>query len=700
MGKYIFIVLCVMGLTVLSAQERELKGIKLTTDRTINTTSNEAIIKQIISPAMTPQQKAICIWDFFIKRGMHKEIARLTDYGNPAELMTKTSYGLCGNWGNYYAHLATAAGLTASTAHLKGHVVAAVKYWGKWHMYDADMWAIYPDTDGIVASPHEIRRDKNKDGTWKFREGPPVKSYPWYIGPDTLKGLSGLYGNSSINRPYTKKAWKWKYDLKLRLGMDLVLSWYPDPDIGFVSLSHIPGVRNPRKPKKLKDYLEDDYDYYHKKAGKPKYSWGTRRGGLFPNPLQSWYGTGGNGRLTCDAGKGGFAFAKSMSSQWNNLKVENGNLTLEDPIEKPLPEKGLKIELSKDGRSFRQVYPKGGVDDGKRIRLFDLVRGVQGFQLKVTLEKGSAPLSRFKAVGVFRHSYSALPALLKGKNTVTLGIKNKEALDNTPLFATYVYDQVEDDRKVYRKQTTLSFKPDRLSYPVDTGNRHWPLMREIRLKCGGDKPKDPGPVLEKEEFNWGAYPWPWGYWRVNYWNDFERGDFQGWRAKLTTKKTYAGSDFALDNNLMRKDGTRQLKMIFYMGILSRDTKFRCQLYVKNVKSLRFYCRNQADKKYPEKTYTDLKDGQWQTFTSSFKDLAYPDGRKLTGKEFMFGVYMVVTPKEGCTTKDVEFYVDNFISYDGELKHDPFKDPNAHLRALAEDPVWNARPPAAVSTKSQ
>ena len=57
-------------------------------------------------------------------------------------------------------------------------------------------------------------------------------------------------------------------------------SWYGDPDVGFVCLTHLPNVRSKRTYKTLREYLEGDFDYYTQEPGKAKWRWGYRRGGL------------------------------------------------------------------------------------------------------------------------------------------------------------------------------------------------------------------------------------------------------------------------------------------------------------------------------------------------------------------------------------------------------------------------------------
>ncbi len=706
---------CAAAATARGQDGAVLRGVVLTTDRTVDATSNASIAKGLLAPPMTEQQKAYTLWRFFVRRNRHKEKAVQQDPGNAAELMTKTGYALCGTWADTFAALAADAGLTSTRVALNGHWVTAVKYWGDWHAYDADMLAVYAKAGGVVASPGQIRRLKDAEGKYVLRNGPPVKSFPWYMGSDSIKGTAALYSRTSVGSPYPKKDRKWKYDLRLRTGTEISWSWYGDPDVGFVSVTHLPNVRSKRKLKNLREYLEGDFDYYTQQPGKRAWSWGYRRGGLPGNPLSSWNGINGNGRLTFDLGRDGFRHALAMAQEATGLAVSDGKLCLADPdkagslvldfalpypygdawIEKPLPTEGVKVELSLDGKRYRQVYPGGGADDGKRIRLFDFVRGKCGFRLKLTLLPGCKPLASFRAVGAFHHNFMVLPALLKGRNAVSIRLKNPDLLAANPLHVAYVYDQVGDDRKVSRHRRTLTFSPGKLTAAVDTGAKHWPLMREIVMRCGGEKPPAAKPAPETGELDWSAAAWDWSYWGVNFWNDFERGDRHGWRGRLTTKNTYAGSDFALDNSLMSADGSRQLKLIRAGAFLNRDSKFRCRLYVDSVKDLRFYSRNQGDSVYYEKTFTGFKQGQWQTFEAAFNDLSHPKepDKKVRNGWFMANIYMVVRPAEGKERKDVQLLVDDIICYDGRLKHDPFLDAEAPAKALAEDPIWTARAPA-------
>ena len=64
--------LALSGLTCLmlaaAAAAAEVGGIVLTSDRTVDATSVEAIVKGVCKDEMTPQQRAFALWKFFIRR--------------------------------------------------------------------------------------------------------------------------------------------------------------------------------------------------------------------------------------------------------------------------------------------------------------------------------------------------------------------------------------------------------------------------------------------------------------------------------------------------------------------------------------------------------------------------------------------------------------------------------------------------------
>lgn len=729
------VALCATGLNSLEARAQApggpavaqaapgVAGIVLTNNRTLDVSSPDAIVKGLIKDEMNPQQKAYTLWKYFTQRGTHREDAPYEDTANTAELMNKYGYCLCGTWGWNFANLATIAGLEASPLGIKGHVVAQVKYGGGWHVYDADMWDIYADKDGVVLPLGEITKLTDAAGKSVL---PPIVSCPFYEGSAPV---TQLFVGNAPNQAMTRADGKWKYQLDLRPGAEVSWYWHGDPEVGSASVTHIIQVtdgytrqdeRNLKHHKTISEYLADTWDYYQNESENPKpvkekYTWGYRRGGINAASQMYWNGSSSNGRLTMDLGHDRFANALAMMDEPQNVEVKDGKLTLKDAakngsfvldfrmpyvyadgwVEKPLPEKGLKIEITTDGKAFKEVYPTGGLDDGKRIRLVEFIRAQPRFKLKVTIAAGSAALANFRAVGVFHHAWNALPALLKGENKVAIRAQDAKALSANPLHVTHVYDQVSDDHEILRNEKVLTFTPDKLAQAVDTGARHWPLMREIRIRCGGPAPEAAKPVKEEGDLDWGAYPYDRNFWGVSVWNDFERGDRGQWVGRLTPKNTYNGSDFSLDNSLMASDGNRQLKFIRFGSYLNRDSKFRCMFYVKNAGSLTFRtCDIAKNNVYFQKVFRNLKDGQWQPLEVSLSELEDPKDSNShpANLDFMRNLYLSVWPldMQGKTAKDVEFLIDDCVLYDGTLKFDPTKDPDAAKKALADDPFWNAK----------
>ncbi len=303
-----------------------------------------------------------------------------------------------------------------------------------------------------------------------------------------------------------------------------------------------------------------------------------------------------------------------------------------------------------------------------------------GGRLRVTLAAGSGlQLKPLRVIGVFHHNFTALPALLRGKNAITVHCQNEEILARHPLDVTYVYDQVNDQHRVMRRTWRFRALPGKTTQSIDTGKKHWPLMRELRLRCLVSPHEPPAPPRPAEEINeftdWGSYPYSKAPQGVNYHQDFERGDLDGWIGKLVTSPTRRGSDFALDNILRRKDGTRELKVYRNIGGLNRKTRVHFAVYLKGVKSTGFMTQDRTDKDlnfdrkqgkdrraWYEKFFSNLRQGQWNVLECGYDELKcprYPD-RPFPPNGRFSGWYITAFAADVVANKDVVFLLDDFI----------------------------------------
>jgi len=677
-----------------AGEARALQSVRITTDRTVDCTSLEGIVKGIIKPGMTDRQKAKACWDFYRLRTIHLGTGRpFPEQSNPIATLQHHGMGYCGPVAYRLTPIMRAAGLPAAVASAIGHAITEVFYDGAWHMYDADMHEYYIKADGQVASVHEIFTVPG------LKARPAHKSYPWFNGHDWLGGITKLYTGNKKPRPTDARTvdrcrknpkWKWHYRLDLRPGMEMAWSWFPDADVGYARINYIGKSDPPRKDR-------------------PRWSTAVR-GGFRTGPIPTLAGYCANGRLVCSFGQAWQAF-RFLAADVRNLAVKDGRLQqtrpdapgsfelrLECPyyfadgwVAGPLPREGLKIEFSKDGKAWKGVWPEGGMHDGKRLRLFDQLNCQMRGRLRFTLAAGSGLcLKGLEVVGVFHHNFTALPALLRGTNAVTIHCADPSALARHPLDVTYVYDQVDDQRRVMRRAWSFRATPGKTTRKVDAGKRHWPLMRELRLRCllSPDEPAaQVKPPREVKGFaDWGSYPYSKAMEGVNYHQDFERGDKDGWIGKLVTSPTYKGSDFALDNTLTNKDGSRQLKVYRNIGGLTRNTRIRFAAFVKGVKSIRLMTQDRTDGKptsdgkagtdkraWYETHFTDLKQGQWNVLECAYDQMKcprYPD-RPFSKDGRFSGWYITASAADGVANKDAVFLIDDFLCWDeGIMKADP------------------------------
>ncbi|MBN1808323.1 MAG: transglutaminase domain-containing protein [Planctomycetes bacterium] len=679
-----------------------IRNVRLTNDRTIDCTSLDGIIRGAIRPDMTDKQKAHALWDFLRLRTFHKSPGVPSpEMANPVTILNHHGQMQCGVCNTMLCGLMRHAGIPAARGGAIGHSIMEAFYDGAWHMYDSDMHDYYIKEDGTVASIYEIA---NIPG---LRFGPENKSYPWYNGHDWLYSLAGTYapgGHGDFKNPrpadeeyvnrYSKNpGWKWKYDLELRPGTEITWSWFPDPDVGYARINYVP---DEMKERAAKDLPWPD----------------AMRGGLPWAPLQSVAGFGANGRLTLDLGP--YTFVHLAENARNVMPVEKG-IRLKDPgapgafdvnmkmpyyfadgwIEGALPAGGLTIEWSSGNGERVKIWPKGDAVPGKRLRMYrEIALKFEG-TLHFTMAPGTE-LDGLRIVGVFHHNHTVLPALLKGRNLVKVnldyaGVPESDRQEN-PVSVAYVYDQRTDDGNIVRRTVrheapaSRGSSPDNALIEIDTGEKHWPLMREIRIDCkpralGGREPAYKPLALESWA-DWGAYPWSTAYHGMNYYNDFERGDKDGWRGKLVTSPTYDGSDFALDNDIIRQDGSSEFKIIRNIGVNNHNSRLRFACYVRNVESVRFYTQDRSLEEFADRekqawyeyTWTGLKQGEWNVLECGLDDLTCPKypGRPFPERGRLGGFYFQAKKKEGAADTAVKFVMDNFACWDeGVTEEDPW-----------------------------
>jgi hypothetical protein len=120
-------------------------------------TSVEGMLKSVLRPGMTDEQKCAAIWKLLVDWRYHYYPAENGDeMHDPVKLLNVYGYGLCDDSANTFAVLSRAAGLRARIQGLSGHVVGEAFYDGRWHMFDPDHQVYYRMPAGHVASVEEL----------------------------------------------------------------------------------------------------------------------------------------------------------------------------------------------------------------------------------------------------------------------------------------------------------------------------------------------------------------------------------------------------------------------------------------------------------------------------------------------------------------------------------------------------------------
>ena len=199
---------------------------RITTDSSIDCSSAEAVVKQILKPGMTDEQKAVACWKFMLDHFYHWYPPREPDTGGDvrdfAKAINSYGFGPCFQNAPVLTALWEAAGFKTGGYTVTGHAIPQVWYGGAWHMIDADARAWHRKPDGQIASVAElatsVRDDKTKDKSNNLFTKPAGKSDPYYPfgAPDKyVKPLDpwgppsrmlDLYGSTRNNYRYNRRA--------------------------------------------------------------------------------------------------------------------------------------------------------------------------------------------------------------------------------------------------------------------------------------------------------------------------------------------------------------------------------------------------------------------------------------------------------------------------------------------------------------
>jgi hypothetical protein len=144
-------------MTIRNLDERVAVSPRLALEGWPDLSSSEGILRSILKPEMTDEQKTLAIWKFLVDWRYHYYPAEGgAEIHDPVKFINVYGYGFCDDSAQNAAALAKMAGLKSRVWGLNGHVVAETFFEGRWHMIDPDHEVFYRASAGHIAGVEEL----------------------------------------------------------------------------------------------------------------------------------------------------------------------------------------------------------------------------------------------------------------------------------------------------------------------------------------------------------------------------------------------------------------------------------------------------------------------------------------------------------------------------------------------------------------
>lgn len=406
----------------------DVKGVKVTTDRTVDASSLESIVKDVFarSGAKTDDEKAIAIYEYLHHTIFHwaYPTESAPQSVGPLKLINVYGWGLCGGQHTVLKALYETAGWKCRYLGWPGHTTIEVEYGGRWHYFDVFLKCYYWSKDrSHVASQEEIANDpsivldapkENRAARQNLCCGDEAK--------DVVAGCKAreVVGDSKGWASVTWRDEKYATSLNLPSGATLRLDWKAEPN-GFAIQGKAPqhscSTRDFREDRVLGPILEH-YGTRNWSDGRYVYAPDFSK----PADVAEIELTGAAsraGKLTAAAGAAVAVFKLALPYAYVGGELaatfEGGD---------------GRLSISTDGGKTWQSAAAGDVSAQLK----------QKFDVRVKAEFPGS-LASFSLKAVVEHNRSALPFLRNGKNVVTVGAEKNELPKDRVLVVTYVYQE-------------------------------------------------------------------------------------------------------------------------------------------------------------------------------------------------------------------------------------------------------------------
>lgn len=459
------------------------------TDRTVDCSSFDTVLRDVIKKDMTDEQKALALYTFYRQRVYHYQ--NMPESRDPLLCVNVLGNTLCGSQGTCMKGFLMAAGIKARVVSGPGHTFYEAFYDNKWHGFDTFM-NFYVFTRGdkpYIASFSELEADKTL-----ISEAAKDKRSVAGMAPC---GDDPLFFSEHVNvsdYEVLKLDWSVKRNT-LRKGEELIRSWWPGgkPLAGTFVAKHGPGplhtcgshdrADNPDlfkfwEPYGIPKFGQVSISYRHYFNGVINYS---------PNLTNADYKDG----LLSESGVAATADGLSGEGQLVipatcSFYISAGQCAFQATCSGEAD--AVTLSVSRDGKAWTDVVT--AKESGKKdyVGNFDKVVvnpavGLHAYQVKFTL-KGKAVLNQFLLQTYFTHNAMSAPHLMPGKNNVTVTVANADALKDAGLKVIYRYKDAPDwkgDVKTIEKDVAGSPFTFDVTLPE---SEKLPRMIDLTLRAG------------------------------------------------------------------------------------------------------------------------------------------------------------------------------------------------------------------------
>lgn len=416
---------------VLTRIDAAVKGFKVTTDKTVDTTSLESIGADVfrLSGARTDDEKAIALYEWLHNTIFHYAypVEPSPQTVGPLKIINVYGWGLCGGQHTVLKALYETAGWECRYVGWSdpAHTTIEVKYGGRWHYFDVFLKCYFWTKDKkTIASQEDIANDPSIVFD-ALKEGRAARQH--LCCGDTEDGVvSGCKSRKVVgdSKGWASVTWRdqdYSPLLTLPVGSVLRLDWASEPD-GFA----VKG-RPPQHTCGIKDFRADP------ELGPVIEHYGPR----------NW----SNGRFIYEPD---FSKQSTLSDlELRDAKVQDGKIVATGKtgiaifkIQLPYPFVNASVETHFEGAEGKTEV---SVDDGKIWKipsgknLSDIVKQRYSILTKVEFP---AVLKKFKFTGLVEHNRGALPYLVVGKNNITVNA-DQPLPSGCYLEVTYAFQECE-----------------------------------------------------------------------------------------------------------------------------------------------------------------------------------------------------------------------------------------------------------------